>query len=171
MLENFGVLLRVCVPKISRSNMTMNIIQLESTVTRCNCPSLPKNKLQHTLVGRRCLLYWEDLLLSSHQSCPSVFKCVVQKAGVDNVCGRKRGEFGKQNQNSSTKDPDKESWVWSSRGWILIVIAEGSCSAYAIVSILHELQSCRFISCWKIYTILSNTVLVIVSRLVLNRYG
>lgn len=39
-------------PKISRSNTIMSIIQLVSTLTRCNCPSLPKDKLQYTFVGR-----------------------------------------------------------------------------------------------------------------------
>lgn len=86
----------------------MSIIQLESTLTRCNCPSLPKNKLQPTLWVGNAHSVEGDLLLSSHQSCPSVSKCVVQKAGIDNVCGRKKGELVK-NQNPTTKDHNKES--------------------------------------------------------------
>lgn len=80
---------RSYLPKISRSNMIMNIIQLINTLTRCHSPSLLKDKLHHTSAGRWC---WGQgdlaLLKGTYQSCPGICTGVVQKAGGDIEYGR-----------------------------------------------------------------------------------
>lgn len=142
MLENFGIVLWVYLSKISGSNMTMNIIKLESTPSRCDCTPFPKNKLQHALESRGCSLYWGDLFFSPHQSWPSVCKWVVQKAGVDNSCGRKRGELGKINKSPQLKIKTKnlesdvlmvESWSWYLKDHVVHIQLWASFMSYRLV--------------------------------------
>lgn len=65
-------------PKISRSNMVMNIVQLVNTLDRCNCPLLPKDKLQHAFVGSWCWGEGELALLKG----PSLFLCLSRQSSI-----------------------------------------------------------------------------------------